>query len=173
MYKLAKFNLMGNVAARMLPNDPSEVIDIAQNLGKVKNKVAPTQAASTFLGGVDNLTGDIGAGIGVMTAAGGAGVNKMLGANTNLGNKLKQMGVNTVLDGDKSKLLGRGLLGTGAAAAIGGTGLGVKGYLDKNMEQIPEELMGETDAETAQNWLAYKNANGGFSHKQYVTFSSN
>lgn len=170
MRHYTNFNLIGNVAASALPNDPGKVIDIAQNMGKIKNKIMPGSTPTSFLGKVDSAAGDLGAITGVMTAAGGAGINKLLGANTNLGTKLKQMGVNTVLDEGKSKLLGRGLLGAGAAGTIGGAGLGVKKYLDDNMEQIPEELMGETDEETEQNWLAYKNTTGGFSHRRYVTF---
>lgn len=146
---------MGSRLSSLLPDDPKSVIDIAQTAGNIKGKVVPGQAPKGLLGRYNSLADDVGAIGGVMTAATGAGLNKAFGSNS-VGNKLKQVGTDIVLNPNQ---VGRGLINT--PLAIGGAaGVGYLGgkALQNVGEPIPPELIVEGDeAQTALNWLNYKN----------------
>lgn len=116
--KLSNFGLLGEIGARLLSDEPGEVIDTFKSLGSIKKKFDKPIGNPTWSQRLDSLANDVGAATGVLTSAAGAGLNKA-------GKFLKAKGVDTVIDDTKRLNTGKNVLAGGAI--LGGTGLGVGG----------------------------------------------
>lgn len=96
----------------LIPDDPNVVINGINKIDALKQRFAPTVRADNFLGVADQGMQRVGNQVGVGLMAGGAAVNKQWGRQTKVGQKLKELGVNRLIEGKKAR--GAGAIALGA-----------------------------------------------------------
>ena len=139
----SNFGLMSAIGSRLLSDDPGTIINQYKELGKIKNKLTKPIENPTLTQRLDSLAGDAGAVTGVLGTALGGGIKQYLPKVFNkTGERLKQWGINTVVDDGRRINTGRNVLA--GAGVLGVGGLGAAGLVGASkladaMNEKPEE----------------------------------